>query len=298
MKATIPGSAALLLISALIGCGGSEIHRDERTVVTTIDPFRAIIEPVAEGRARVVKLLAPGASPHTYEPRPSDLRTVASALAFFYGAQQLDGWAARMGEPVEMFAWVPDSLHLESHDHEHSGADPHFWMDPRTVRTILPRLADTLCSLDGAGCSDYRSNAVAFSERLQILDDSLTAALSPLRGTAVLLSHPFLGYFARRYGLVVAGIVEEIPGSEPTPRDMQRMVRDAKSSSAAAIFTQPQLPARAAHAVAEVVGIPVVELNPLGTDSGAAFSYEELLYYNARKIVSALTSPEARPQTP
>ena len=283
----------VLLISALIGCGRSQVLSDEPTVVTTIDPFRAIIEPVTAGRARVVELLPSGASPHTYEPRPSDLRTVTSAFAFFYGARQLDGWAARMGRSVEMFDWVPDSLQLQSHDHAHTGADPHFWMDPGTVEAILPALTDTLCSLDEAGCAAYRANAERFSIRLHVLDDSLKTLLSPVRGKAILLSHPFLGYFARRYGLVVAGIVEEIPGSEPSPQDMQRMVQEARNSDAAAIFTQPQLPARAARAVAEVVGLPVIELNPLGTGSGADVSYEELLYYNARKIVSALASSEA-----
>ena len=287
-----------ILFLVMIGCGGNPAPSNERLVVTTIEPFRALIEPVTGSRARVEKLLPPGSSPHTYEPRPSDLRAVASSQTFFFGSQQLDGWAARIGESVEMFEWVPDSLRLTLNDHEHGGVDPHFWLDPLTVRQMLPALADRLCLDDESGCSEYRGNAAEFSERLGTLHDSLRTLLAPVAGRAVLLSHPFLGYFARRYDLVIAGIVEEIPGSEPTPQDMQRMVHEARRSGAMAIFTQPQLPARAANAVAEVVGLPVVELNPLGTGEGGRFSYEELLYYNARKIVSALASKEAPLQKP
>jgi ABC-type Zn uptake system ZnuABC Zn-binding protein ZnuA len=289
--------ATVILAGALVqtGCGGSDATRDGPVFVTTIDPFRAIVEPVVGDRARVEKLLPPGASPHTYEARPSDMRKVSSAIAFFFGAEQLDGWAARLEvrRSVEMILWVPDSLKLTLFEHGHGGVDPHFWMDPVLVKTMLPALADSLCAFDREGCATYRRNAREFDGRLAALDDSLAAMLAPVRGSSILLSHPFLGYFARRYGLDVAGVIEEIPGSEPTPRDMQRMVQHARQSGAVAIFTQPQLPARAANAVAEVVALPVIELNPLGT-AGGTFSYEELLYYNAEKILKALGARERR----
>jgi ABC-type Zn uptake system ZnuABC Zn-binding protein ZnuA len=69
---------------------------------------------------------------------------------------------------------------------------------------------------------------------------------------------------------------------------MRRMVHEVERSGARVIFTQPQLPARAAEAVAEVVSLPVVPLNPLSTGKSGAFSYEELLYYNGEKILGAL----------
>jgi ABC-type Zn uptake system ZnuABC Zn-binding protein ZnuA len=215
---------------------------------------------------------------------------LASAEAFLFGAPQLDGWAARMESPrvASMISWVPDSLLLSIEDHGHSGVDPHFWMDPLVVKSLVPGLTAYLCEGDTKECTEYRRNAEAFVRRLDQLHDSLATMLAPVRGSTVFLSHPFLGYFARRYGIEVAGVIEEIPGSEPTPQDMRRMVHEVERSGARVIFTQPQLPARAAEAVAEVVSLPVVPLNPLSTGKSGAFSYEELLYYNGEKILGAL----------
>ena len=280
----------ILFCVLLCGCGPREETSEGPLVVTTTDPFRAIVAPVLGDRATVRALLPAGASPHTYEPRPSDMRMLATADAFIYGAPQLDGWAARMESRrvAPMISWMPDALLLTLEDHDHGGIDPHFWMDPLAVKGLLPGLVDFFCEGDMEGCTEYRRNAEEFGRRLTSLNDSLTTMLAPVRGSTILLSHPFLGYFAARYGIEVAGIIEEIPGSEPTPQDMQRMVHVVQRSGARAIFTQPQLPARAAEAVAEVVGLPVVPLNPLSTGDSGSFSYEELLYYNGEKVLNAL----------
>ncbi|MEX1054961.1 MAG: metal ABC transporter substrate-binding protein, partial [Rhodothermales bacterium] len=191
-------SSVLLSFLLLFGCGTSEESSDAPLVVTTTDPFRAIVAPIVGDRAGVKALLPPGASPHTYEPRPSDMRMIASAEAFIYGAPQLDGWAARMESPrvASMISWVPDSLLMTLEDHGHGGVDPHFWMDPLVVKTLLPHLAEYFCESDAESCTVYRQNAETFGRRLDHLNDSLTAMLAPVRGSAVLLSHPFLGYFA------------------------------------------------------------------------------------------------------
>jgi zinc transport system substrate-binding protein len=57
-----------------------------------------------------------------------------------------------------------------------------------------------------------------------------------------------------------------------------------------AIFVQRQLPPRAAEAVAEGAGIPVVALDPLGGTAGR-MTYRDLLQYNAQVIRDALLNP-------
>ena len=63
--------------------------------VTTIHPFHEILKNITGARGEVHRILPPGASPHTYELRPSDLRIVATATALFYGSENLDAWALK-----------------------------------------------------------------------------------------------------------------------------------------------------------------------------------------------------------
>lgn len=308
-----PIRLALLIASfaiVIIGCRrtpSSEIDSSNPIYATTIFPFRSILEPVIGERGTVHHLLPAGSSPHTYDPRPSDARIAARARVLFYGAVELDAWGARLGSgpTVELIGLLPDSMTLDlpfgvgsAHDtHGHTpGRDPHFWMDPVTVSSLLPALADTLCSGDPEFCADYHRNAAAFADRLEVLHDSVRTILEPLEEPSVLLSHPFVYYLLDRYGIHVAGIVEEIPGSEPTARDMQRIVNTVRRTGADAILILPQLPDRAARAVSETLGIPLIELDPIGGMERRT-TYEDLILYNAHALRQALrTSSTLRDQ--
>ena len=313
MRTHLSFFVAALLLCAVSACGDSSRRQGgsgasaEPTYVTTSYSFRAILEPVVGDGGSVVHLLPPGVSAHTYDPRPSDVRVASSARAIFYGAPELDQWAARLGgaRGIALIDLLPDSLLLElpgagvragggdaGGNHAHgSGRDPHFWMDPLRVAALLPALVDTLCECDRPSCAAYRSNADASSRRLHALHDSVQAVIEPLRGQALLLSHPFIQYFADRYGIGVAGVIEEMPGAEPTARDMQRLIRSARESGAAAIVTLPQLPDRAARIVSEAAGIPVVELDPNGGVEGRK-TYEELILYNAHALRSGIAQAD------
>lgn len=261
--------------------------------VTTIPPFEDILGPVVGDRGRISVLLARGGSPHTYEPRPSDLRWSESSTALVYGAHHLDAWAAGLPAPahVALLDLVPATYRLPMDAAPQEGEpvgsiDPHFWTNPLAVRAMLPALADTLCHFDAAGCSVYRANADAFDTDLVALDAQLREVLAPVRDVPVLLAQPFFRYFLERYGPRLVGIVEPHPAKEPTPRAIQAMIERVRQRNVKAILAQTQLSPRAARAVAEATGVPVIELDPIG---GATHrTYAELLLYNARVLRDSL----------
>jgi zinc transport system substrate-binding protein len=288
------GVAAVLLLAA---CGGEPPSPDPEAprFVTTIPPFEMILRPIVDGRGTVERLLAPGATPHTYDPTPSDLRATTGATALVYGAESLDGWAAGLSAPRRLVlldllpAGAQRAFESDGH-HGTAGVDPHFWTDPLAVKQLLPVLADTLCALDAKGCSVYRANADSFATALTALDTRLRALLEPVRDQPVLLARPFFRYFLDRYGPRLLGIVELQPGTEPTPRQLKRLVDRAEATGARAVLTQEAFSERAARAVAESADIPLVPLDPLGGTAGRT-TYADLLLDNARRLREALGPP-------
>jgi ABC-type Zn uptake system ZnuABC Zn-binding protein ZnuA len=290
-------AVVLVGVGSLAGCTdeASSPATDEPLFVTTIPPFAAIMSPIVGERGSVVTLLDASDSPHTYEPRPSDVQRVEDATALFYGAPSLDGWAADLPAPRRMVLldMVPPGFqrpavaNTQAEAINSASTDPHFWTDPLAVRALLPALSDTLCALDAAGCTAYQANADSLATMLIDLDAEMRAQINPVRTTPVLLAQPFYLYFMARYGPDVIGVVEPQPAHEPSPRGIQTLVETARKTGAQAIFVQEQLPPRAAEAVAEGAGISVVPLDPLG-GSSERMSYLDLIRYNAAAIRNAL----------
>jgi ABC-type Zn uptake system ZnuABC Zn-binding protein ZnuA len=271
--------------------------------VTTIPPLAMILRPVVDGRGTVLRLLEPGASPHTYDPRPSDLRAVEGSAAVFYGAATLDAWATELPAErrVALLPLLPASARRSmpgGHGAAASEAtaDPHFWTDPLTVQQVLPPLVDTLCALDATGCSTYRANADTFATRLSRLAGRLRLLLKPVREVPVMLAQPFFRYFLFEYGPRLVDIIEPQPAKEPSPRRIRALTERARADSVRALFTQHQLPPRSAEVVGEAAGVPLYTLDPLGGVEGRT-TYETLLLYNARQIVKALHREAGGPET-
>lgn len=276
---------------ALGACGGdpSTSEEEQPRFVTTIAPFEMILRPVVQGRGTVERLLAPGASPHTYDPSPSDLEAVRNGTALVYGAEHLDGWAADLpaDRRIGLVDLLPSPARLMFDADGKATVDPHFWTDPLAVARLLPPLADTLCALDADGCSTYQTNADSFATALSALDTRLQSMTAPVRETPVLLAQPFFRYFLERYGPHLVGVVAPRPGTDPTSRDLQRLIERAEMTGARGILTQRQLSARGAEAVAEPGGLPLIRLDPLGGTDGRT-TYSALMIANARVLRDSL----------
>jgi zinc transport system substrate-binding protein len=94
-------------------------------LTATVHPVACILEEIGGERVTVHRLLPSGASPHTFEPRPADVRAAENAAALFYVDDSLDGWAAKMPAQrrIALFALVPAELRL-TYPYSDGGAAP------------------------------------------------------------------------------------------------------------------------------------------------------------------------------
>ena len=203
----------LVIVIMSVSCGKKpEAEKSEKVYyAATTHALGAILNELCQGIGECRVILQPGASPHTYSPVPSDIAASTKAKAVFYADENADGWAKNLNNKVlvRMLGMVPDSLlvhfeHVcehseghEEHDHDLEGIDPHFWTDPFTVKHILPKLTDTLCSLDPQNAEKYKANSAAFSKKLDALCQRVQKELAPFKGRAVFLFHPSFLYLLR-----------------------------------------------------------------------------------------------------
>jgi ABC-type Zn uptake system ZnuABC Zn-binding protein ZnuA len=303
--ATLTLAAIALTAVALAGCGSSSGDETGGALkVVAAESFLAdIAQNVAGDRFTVDTLIPAGADPHAFEPAPRDLVEVAAADVVIVNGGGLEGPLLDTVENAGGSAAVIDaSAGLESRTPQPGEpplaagqSDPHFWLDPRLVKTYVSNIRDAFSEADPAGTAEYEANAAAYDTRLDELDAWIEAQVDQLPPSSrkLVMNHASHGYFADRYGLEVIGTV--IPGAgtsaSPTAQQLGELTRAIRDSGVRAIFVEIDENPDLAKQIAAETGVAVVSdlldhsLTPAG---GVAPSYIDMMKYDTRRIVEAL----------
>jgi ABC-type Zn uptake system ZnuABC Zn-binding protein ZnuA len=281
--------AALAAASAGLACTHSAPAR--HLVAATVFPVYDLTQRVADDRLDVRLVLAPGLDPHDYEPRPKDVVGLSDASLIFAVGLGLDPWAAGLARSAgagearvfELGPLMDPILAPPGLIRPEPLIDPHFWTDPVRAQRAVDVIVDALSSLDTEGGPFYRERGRALKRSIQALHEDVSRDAETWSRRRLVTFHGSLFYFAARYGLQVVGVVQPVPGTEPTAQHMSAIVAELRGTPGAALFTEPQMDAQLARALAREAGVSVHEVDPLGGGPRAA-SYEDLV----RGIASAM----------
>ncbi len=291
-----PALVALLLLMST----GAALAQP--SVVVSIHPLFDIVRQVAGEHAEVVRVLPPGASPHTFDPTPRDVGRIARAdLVVFNGA--LDLWLRDLVEAsgsraplVEVIAdervqavlqeAFPDLVPVDAGGAV-LGFNPHVWLDPFVMREAATLVAEALAEVDPENADAYAASAERVRDDLAALHDELVRVLEPVEGAAFVPFHDAWPYFASRYGLDLIVEIEPFPGREPSPAYLRYALDKIADSGARAVFSEVQLNRRPAEVVADEAGVALFELDPLGGFPGRD-AYHEVLRHNAGVLLEGL----------
>jgi zinc transport system substrate-binding protein len=252
-------------------------------------PQAWFVQRIGGPRVQVDTLVAPGQSPHTYEPTPRQIARLAQAQVYFsvgfpFEKLLLEKVTAdnphlrvvdsRAGVKLRYFtdeeAAHEEAEHGAERDHHHSNnedarePDPHFWLSPRDASIMAANIAKGLEEVDPGHAAEYQDRLRSLQADLDQTDAALAKALAPLKGRPLFVYHPAFGYFADAYGLKQVAV--EIEGKEPSARQLAALIDRARREGARVIFVQPQFSAKSADAVAKTLGGVVVPMDDLAPD--------------------------------
>jgi zinc transport system substrate-binding protein len=296
--ATAKGMMAVWLSLVSLGlttCAGgatSPPAKGDRLLVTaSIAPLADFARQVGGDHVQVITLVPPGASPHTLELIPSQVGQVARARLLVLNGVGLEYWADKLiqsaGNPELMVVDTSQGIEILGGDAGEPGGNPHIWLDPQNAIVQVSHIRDALIQADPAHADDYRTNAARYIHQLEQLDQEITDEVAIWSKRQFVAFHPAWVYFARRYGLEQAAVVQRSPGREPSPAEVAHIIETARRIGAKAIFAEPQFSPEAAQTIAEESEAQVLFLDPLGS-SLAEPSYVSLMLYNVAHMSQAL----------
>jgi zinc transport system substrate-binding protein len=264
---------------------------DRLLVAASIALLAAFARQVGGDHVQVITLVPPGASPHTFELTPSQVEQVAGARLLVLNGVGLEYWADRLaesaGNPNLIVVDASQGIEILGADAGGSNGNPHLWLDPQNAIVQVSHIRGALIQADPAHTDDYRANAERYTHQLEQLDQEIADEVATWSSREFIAFHPAWVYFARRYGLEQAAVIQRSPGCEPSPAEVAHIIQTAQRIGARAIFAEPQFSAKAAHTIAEESGAQVLFLDPLGSSLCDA-CYPNLMRYNVAQMAQAL----------
>jgi zinc transport system substrate-binding protein len=185
-----------------------------------------------------------------------------------------------------------DHDHEHGHDHGHdhgSGApNPHLWLDPLLACHAVSNLVAALGELDPPNATYFAERGQAYVTRLRALDEELRRAIGTLKSRDIVTFHDAFPYFCRRYDLHLVGVIEEVPGTSPSPRYLSELSAAIRRDKVTALFVEPQFEVKLARQLAKDLSIGVATLDTLETGRLTPEAYEEGMRANLRALRGAL----------
>lgn len=281
-------SAALLALLPL--AAAAEVP----AVVTDIPVVHSLVAQVMGDLGTPDLLVGGGSSPHDYQLRPSQARTLANAGAIFWVGPEMTPWlqdvvaASGAGDKVVLLDLPGTHLRdFGAGDAPDEGRDSHAWLDPGNARIWLGAIAETLAASDPDNAAAYRANAEAAAQAIDRLDAKLKARLAGVAG-GIVVAHDAYGYFADHYGLKVVASLAGGDAAQPGAAHLSEVAALVRSGRATCVFPEAGHDPKPAVALAGETGLEVGEaLDPegLGMAPGPAL-YAALMTALAEKIAA------------
>lgn len=287
---------AAITAGCVSGTGAAESGA-KLQVVTTTTVLADLVSNVGGDLISVTSIVPKNGDAHTFEPRPSDIRTVASAKLLVMNGLGLDDWVIKMignaaaeGTPlIELGVDLPGVQLLPGETA--ATENPHLWMDVKYAELYVGRIATALKAADPAHASTYDANAAAYTRQLETLDTWVRAQIAtiPVANRKLVTFHDAFPYYAREYDIDVVGVAVGSPGQDPSAGYTAQLISTIEAAGVKAIFSEAQFPAQLVDQLASEAHCTVVaNLYDDALGDPPITSYEEVIRWDTDQLVTAL----------
>jgi zinc/manganese transport system substrate-binding protein len=267
---------ALPWMLATPACSPPTQASGQRSIVVTYSILGSIVKELLGDQARVTISVPNGLDPHDWEPSAKDIEAINHADLVIQNGLDLEGGMQKTLAQAKTrgvrFFTASDFItvrHVGAGEGVPSGdldqvlgaSDPHLWMDPIAMKSVVAALAEALkFDLD----LDVGVQAARLESRLDSLNGQVADILAIVPGAECKLvtGHESMGYFAQRYGFKLVGVIVPSLSSqaEAAAKGLAQLKQTIRDTQVKAVFTELGTSPAVAKAIGDETGVRVVEL--------------------------------------
>jgi zinc/manganese transport system substrate-binding protein len=279
----------LVLATAILPARAQE----RLNVVASFSIVADFVKNVGGDRVDVTTLVGPNSDAHVYSPTPADAKKIADAKLIIVNGLGFEGWLPRLVQSSGGKAKVVTATDGIAPLRLGNDADPHAWQSVGNAKIYVANIRSALSAADPASTERYRSNADAYLAKLDALEREVhdaVAKLSPAR-RKVISTHNAFGYFAAAYGIEFIAPLGVSTESEPSARDIAKIITQVKQAKIPAVFLEnvsdPRLMQRISAETGAKVGGTLYS-DGLTGEKGDVPTYIDMVRHNIKALTRAL----------
>lgn len=295
-------SFVALIASIFLASGALAQPAKPLRIVASFTILADLTREIAKDRATVIALVGTDSDAHAYSAAPADAKSVKAADLVVVNGLGFEGFMPRLIKgsgtraPVVIATKGVKVLEPEgapAHGHAHGKLDPHAWQSIENVKQYVVNIRDGLIEIDPAGAEAYRANAQAYLAALTALKTEMEKEFAsiPREKRVIVTSHDALAYFGREFGFTLEAVQGVSTESEPSAKDVARIIRVVRAKKARAIFVENMTNPKIAEQIARETGAKVggtLFSDALSDENGPAPTYIAMMRHNAKTLVQAL----------
>jgi len=265
----------VLVLSGAMSCRPL-IASQEKSIVVTYSILGSIVKELVGDSATVTVLIPNGLDPHEWEPSARDIETINKADLVIENGLGLEGGMEKTlkvarSKGVKFFTASDhitvrhvgpgEGIPMGDPDQVIGAPDPHLWMDPLTMKSVVIALVPALMQELGL---DVSGQAMSLESRLESLNTEIAGdvAAIPPDERKLVTGHESMGYFAQRYGFKLVGVIVPSLSSQAgvSAADLAALKKAIEDNKVEAMFTELGTPSAVVTAIGAETGVTVVQL--------------------------------------
>ena len=295
-------------------CGSNQAPSGKPVVLCSIFAYYDAARAIGADKFDVRVLMPVAKSPHEYETTVGDKITASQAALYVKNGMGLDDRFDKLfdgskAQVVTISDAIPKNLLLQTEEtsldegdahagagHAHGGEhtpggsylNPHIWLDPEVQMKAAEIIRDAMIRLDPADTAALERNAAQYISELKKLDADFRAQAATFKTRDFIGFHSAYDYMAHRYGLRQIAAIEELPGSDITVAQTDKLIRLIKDKGIKYIAVESAFSANSAKLIERETGAREIILQPLETYDDARDTYVGYMRKNLETLKTAL----------
>ncbi len=285
-------------------------------VYASIYPIYYFAQRIGGDRLALALVIPPGTDAHDFEPKAKLVGDMTTADLILYNGLGLEHWSENLFTQLpDSVAKIETSKGIETHTieeavsgevhehehadeakdeegHDHTGLDPHIWLDPTKALQQATNIYEALKAADAEGAALYSENFEQLKKDIEALDATFQAELANFKRREIVVGHAAFGYLAERYNLKQIAISGISPLEEPSAAQLGELTHLVEDHKVTTIFYETLASTKFSEVLAAETGTKTAVLNPLegltqeDIDSGQDFL--SIMLKNLEAIKAAL----------